>query len=68
VAQLELLLKKAESGKADASAEKAKASPIVESSKPAAGRQLEAGNQRQSQEMLDYRPPKFSDASPWPTE
>ena len=38
VAQLELLLKEAESGKADASAEKAEASPIVESSKPAAKR------------------------------
>ena len=38
VAQLELLLKEAESGKADASAEKAEASPIVESAKPAAKR------------------------------
>jgi transposase len=37
-AQLELLLKEAESGKADASAEKAEASPIVESSKSAAKR------------------------------
>jgi transposase len=36
--QLELLLKEAESGKADASAEKAEASPIVESSKPAVRR------------------------------
>ena len=35
VAQLELLLKEAESGKADASAEKAEANPIVEFSKPA---------------------------------
>ena len=38
VAQLELLLKEAESGKADASAEKAEAGPIVESSKSAARR------------------------------
>jgi transposase len=37
-AQLELLLKEAESGKADASAEKAEASPSVESSKSAAKR------------------------------
>ena len=37
-AQLELLLKEAESGKADASAEKAEASPIVESAKSAAKR------------------------------
>jgi transposase len=35
-AQLELLLKEADSGKADASAEKAEASPIVESAKSAA--------------------------------
>jgi transposase len=37
-AQLELLLKEAESGKADASAEKAEASPIVEGLKPVAKR------------------------------
>ena len=35
-AQLELLLKEADSGKADASAEKAEATPIVENLKPAA--------------------------------
>jgi hypothetical protein len=37
-AQLELLLKEDELGKADASAEKAEASPIVETLKPAAKR------------------------------
>jgi transposase len=37
-AQLDLLLKEAESGKADASAEKAEASPIVEGLKPVAKR------------------------------
>jgi transposase len=41
VAQLELLLKEAESGKADASTEKVEATPIVENLKPAAKR---AGN------------------------
>jgi hypothetical protein len=43
-AQLELLLSQADSGKADASAEKAEASPIVETLKPAAKRALK--NQR----------------------
>jgi hypothetical protein len=43
-AQLELLLKEAESGKADASTEKVEASPIVENLKPAAKRA--SNNQR----------------------
>jgi transposase len=45
-AQLELLLKEAESGKADASAEKAEASPIVESSK-SAGKRAEKKQRRE---------------------
>jgi transposase len=45
-AQLELLLKETESGKADASAEKAEASPIVESSK-SAGKRAEKKQRRE---------------------